>query len=134
MIEIDGLVSGVFASNMNICQKKLPNNATEDAKTEHGKKRDAALAELLKLAANSYSGRYHFLPPCQSFAGGLLNFQKVQSIPVREFSEKFTKHGTITTEFLKDIVSRFAAYYARQGQPNFEINKMVERLIGESSN
>lgn len=134
IVEIDSFEKGVIASNVNICRKQLPDGAADGAKAEHLNKRNAALIELGRLVGNSYSNRYHFLPPCENFPGGLLNFQKIQSIVIADFSKAFTKHGTITTGFLKDIISRFSAYYARQGQPNFESEKIIERMIKPSQN
>lgn len=133
IVEVESFESGIMLSEVN-CYKALSKKLSQGGREKEIVDRDVekqatALDNLIKLAGNSYSNRYHFLPSCQNFPGGLLNFQKVNSLPFAEFSGGFKKHGTITSVFLKDIVSRFAGYYARQGQPGFESERLVQDLI-----
>jgi hypothetical protein len=136
IVEVEGFEAGVMISEVNCykaLEKKLAQPGREDAIVNEDKEKQAkAFDNLIRLAGNSYSNRYHFLPPCQKFPGGLLNFQKVNSIPVADFSRDFKKYGTITSGFLKDIVSRFAGYYARQGQPGFESERLIQDLIKQA--
>jgi hypothetical protein len=133
VVEVESFRTGIMVDKVNgykKVSKKLDAEADDEHKTAANKESQSkALAELRKLTGNSYSNRYHFLPKCQSFPGGLLNFQKVESIELREFSTNHQKQGTITSSFLKDIVARFAAYYARQGQPDFDSKLMIEDLL-----
>lgn len=81
------------------------------------------------LVKNSGSLRYHFLPPCNSFKGGFIDFQQI-------FSEKndsvvnikYKKVSSISSKFVKDIIARFSNYYARQGQPDINFDEMVEYI------
>lgn len=129
LVEIESLREGVFATNLNLCKRQPEATPTGDEKVEFEKKQRSAREVLIRLACNSYGNRYHFLPPSRNFEGGLLNFQKVQSVKFTEFGKNFTKIGSISDKFIKDIVSRFASYYARQGQPNFECEKIISGLI-----
>jgi hypothetical protein len=75
-----------------------------------------------KLKANKSNLKYHFLPETILFQGGFINFQHIVSIPIIEIinKEKFEVECVITNPFRKDIISRFANYFSRQGQPSFE--------------
>ena len=66
-------------------------------------------------------GYYHWLPSTGFFEGGFLNFRKLSTIAPGDFGESFEPASIqIAPSFLKDIVSRFSSYYARQGQPGIE--------------
>ena len=125
----DGVMKSLVGSYRNLLSKPPFEDPSSAAARTHQVKLDKARQDLEKLVSNAYAGRYHFLPPAQGFKGGLVNFQKINSIPLKEFKEGFTSLGTITTAFLKDIVARFSSYYARQGQPNFEVGKLIESLL-----
>lgn len=133
IIEVESFRTGVMLDKLNsykILSKKLADESTDEVATIiNQKNKEQAYKELSGLAGNSYANRYHFLPPCQAFEGGLLNFQKVNSIRLKEFTKSYRKLGTIAPGFLKDIVARFATYYARQGQPSFECNRLIEELL-----
>lgn len=84
---------------------------------------------LKSLIQNSYSNKYHFLPKYKSIGAGLINFQKINSIRVKDFNENFTRIAAINSSFTKDIVSRFSYYYSRQGSPDFKIDEVYQTLI-----
>lgn len=69
---------------------------------------------------------YHFLPSYTDFSGGLIDFQDIQSIDVANIS--LEKVATVTSQFAKDISSRFTLYYARQGQPNLNSEMIINAL------
>jgi CheY-like chemotaxis protein len=70
--------------------------------------------------------RYHYLPPYLNENGYVIDFQKLQSI---DFEEKIVTVASISSPFIKDIISRFSNYYSRQGQPTFNQDSIVEKLI-----
>ena len=74
------------------------------------------------LKRNNLDLKFHFLPETVLFQGGFVNFQHILSIPIKEFEnkEKLEVECVITNPFRKDIISRFASYFSRQGQPAFE--------------
>ncbi len=69
--------------------------------------------------------RYHYLPPLKSDDGFIIDFQDITSVP---FSDALERVATISAPFIKDIISRFSNYYARQGQPTFNQDEIVRRL------
>ena len=92
---------------------------------------------LQRLAGNNYAFYYHWLPPVKfkisdhgslNFDGGFLNFRKLEALSKKNFNAKFTESLIqISPSFVKDIVSRFSSYYARQGQPDIDSTDFVTR-------
>ena len=71
---------------------------------------------------------YHWLPQTDFFEGGILNFRKLTTLDEDDFNGKFGKPTIqISPFFVKDIVARFASYYARQGQPDIDSEDFVTR-------
>ncbi len=71
---------------------------------------------------------YHWLPETDFFEGGVLNFRKLTTWHKDEFDQKFGKPTIqISPFFIKDIVSRFSSYYARQGQPEIDNKDFIDR-------
>ena len=71
---------------------------------------------------------YHWLPETDFFEGGILNFRKLKTLNEDNFEEKFGKPVIqISPSFVKDIISRFSSYYARQGQPDIDSEAFVAR-------
>lgn len=83
--------------------------------------------ELEEAFRNNKSAYYHWLPKTDFFEGGFLNFRKLSSLSGEEFNERFEKPAVqISPSFVKDMVARFSAYYARQGQPDIDSEHFVE--------
>ncbi|MFD1402992.1 hypothetical protein [Robinsoniella peoriensis] len=75
---------------------------------------------------NNGKSRYHLLPPCTLFHGGLVDFQMVQSISTEDFNENASVVASINPVFHKDIQARFSHYYGRQGQPQLSKDNIIE--------
>ena len=89
-----------------------------------GSKSKSKVTELCRNRRN----HYHWLPETDFFEGGILNFRKLISLNKENFGEKFAKPEIqISPSFVKDIVSRFSSYYARQGQPDIDSEDFVIR-------
>ena len=92
---------------------------------------------LQRLAGNNHTFYYHWLPPVKfkisddeslDFDGGFLNFRKLEALSMKKFRAKFGDPLIqISPFFLKDIVSRFSTYYARQGQPDIDSEDFITR-------
>lgn len=81
--------------------------------------------ELEKVYKNNKSGYYHWLPKVDFFDGGVLNFRKVSTYTEEELGRNFEEPMLqISPAFVKDMVSRFSSYYARQGQPDIDHEKV----------
>lgn len=85
--------------------------------------------ELQSAYKNKMKNYYHWLPTTSIFAGGFMNFRKVSTLPKDGFDERFNKPSIqISGFFVKDIVARFSAYYARQGQPDIDVDRILAAL------
>ena len=92
---------------------------------------------LQRLSRNSHTFYYHWLPPVKfkisddeflDFDGGFLNFRKLEALSMTKFRTRFEKPAIqISPFFVKDIVSRFSSYYARQGQPDIDSEDFIVR-------
>ena len=70
---------------------------------------------------------YHWLPKTNFFDGGILNFRKLTTYNKGDFDKNFGKPTIqISPFFVKDIVSRFSSYYARQGQPDIDNKDFID--------
>lgn len=84
-------------------------------------------SKVTELCRNRHQ-YYHWLPETKFFEGGILNFRKLKTLNEDNFEEKFGKPTIqISPSFVKDIVSRFSSYYARQGQPDIDNDDFVTR-------
>ena len=71
-----------------------------------------------KLKRNGDSNCFHWLPECDAVKGGFVDFRRLEAVPLEEFNDKFDHlSARVAPSFVKDIVSRFSTFYARQGQP-----------------
>jgi hypothetical protein len=78
--------------------------------------------EIKKRRNNSLELYLHWLPKTLEFNGGFLNFRKITTITVDEYNKSYEKPFIqIAPSFIKDIISRFSSFYARQGQPDIDI-------------
>lgn len=62
--------------------------------------------------------RFHYLPEFNIMTNNIIDFQNIITISKDDING-FERKASISSPFLKDIIARFSAYYARQGQPNF---------------
>lgn len=83
---------------------------------------------LKNLLKNNCSPQYYYLPKSHSFDGGLIDFQRLTSYKKKQFDIDFEIYGTVTSSFMKDITAKFSFYYSRQGSPDFELEKMINKL------
>ena len=75
----------------------------------------------LKTAiTNNKSNYFHCLPETDLFPLGFMNFRHLSVVSDEELLERFPlpSMAQISPPFVKDMVARFASYYARQGQPD----------------
>lgn len=90
-------------------------------------KRKKALLPTIKNNTKEY---YHWLPQNSIFEGGYINFRKVINYSPSELDTLFhTPELRVQDSLVKDILSRFSSYYARQGQPDFDFDKEAEFII-----
>lgn len=73
------------------------------------------------IIKNNKGNHYHWLPDNELYKGGRLNFRKVVTCDPQELDTKYVFINVkIQETFARSILQRFSAYYARQGQPDFD--------------
>ena len=80
--------------------------------------------DLIKYQRNTKNLYYCWLPKTSCFNNGaVINFRRVSTYSQEELDKSFNSPVIqVASPFLKDIISRFSSYYARQGQPDININ------------
>ena len=92
------------------------------------RRRQSKENRLRDIFNNNYTDYYHWLPKTDFFAGGFLNFRKLNALNKNDFDKKFGNPTIqISPFFVKDIVSRFSSFYARQGQPDIDSQNFIDR-------
>ena len=77
---------------------------------------DAGRQNRLKRNNDSYC--FHWLPAAHGVSGGFVDFRRLRTVRWDEFDGDFDHlDARVAPSFVKDIVSRFSTFYARQGQP-----------------
>ncbi len=77
--------------------------------------------------------RYHFVPPYKDIPAGFIDFQTLKSLSEDEIKDNHDRIATISPLFMRDIVARFSRYYARQGQPDLDIDKIIQEMLPDES-
>ena len=102
--------------------------------SEGRKKREKMEEKLKEISRNNYTFYYHWLPKANCFPSGFLNFRKLETLNKNDFDEKIEQPLIqISPFFVKDIVSRFSSYYARQGQPDIDNKVFVDSHTQQQS-
>ena len=80
--------------------------------------------DLIKYQRNTKNLYYCWLPKTSCFNNGaVINFRRISTYDQVELNSSFDVPVIqVASPFLKDIISRFSSYYARQGQPNINID------------
>lgn len=122
---IEGKDMEFVTQQKRILTAALPADATNEQK----KKKDEARNLLERLLKNSLHFKYHFLPPTAQFPGGFINFQKVTTVQLSGIDAEFERVVSVTEKFAKDLIARFSHYYARQGQPDLNIEDLMKKIL-----
>src|SRR5690606_34971045 len=113
LVTIEPINNTIAGEKLRILKKGI----AESEKLEEAK------LDLQKIIHNTYSNKYHYLPKYKDIEGGLVNFQKLHSLRVKDFERCFARVASINGGFTKDIVARFSYYYSRQGSPDFDTDE-----------
>lgn len=116
----------IIDSNNNKKLKKRNLNKTDSQTGSQGEYLSKNKEQdLIKYHGNTKNLYYHWLPKTRYFNNGaVINFRRVSTYSQEELDKSFNGPVIqVASPFLKDIISRFSSYYARQGQP--DINFMI---------
>ncbi|MCD2260205.1 response regulator [Psychroserpens luteolus] len=89
---------------------------------------------LNRFVGNNSGGNFHFIPKHNEIEAGLIDFQDKTTVSVATVERKLdnkecVRLATVSMPFLKDIISRYSNYYARQGSPDFDVDEIFESLF-----
>ena len=113
--EVEGYDQNIISSFV----KKLKKANDETSRNiEEGK--------ILKLITNNFAQQYFYLPQTSIFPGGVINFRKLTTLKLSDLTEKYSRIGNLSNQFVKDLVARFSFYYSRQGAPDFDFNSLLK--------
>jgi len=82
--------------------------------------------KVLEKIIRGQSDKYVFLPKYRQIVPGVVALQSLVTWSLAEFMAA-DRLATVTGAFLKDIQSRFAAYYGRQGQPDLDKKDLLKK-------
>lgn len=80
---------------------------------------------------------FHFIPKCGSIDAGLIDFQEKTTVNAVNIDQSIKdkiiiRIATVSYPFLKDIIARYANYYARQGSPDFDVTEVYNSITPAS--
>lgn len=84
--------------------------------------------ELRELCTQPPNHRY-CLPSTKDFAGGIVNFEILESIDKNVFMHDLDSYRLvyrIAPHFMKDMIAKFGAGYSRQGQPEIKTDALLQ--------
>jgi len=70
--------------------------------------------------------KYIFLPRYKKLFASIVDLQNLYTVDFNDFN-KYDRLATVASPFLKDIQSRFSAYFGRQGQPDMDKKELLKK-------
>lgn len=112
-----------------VCEIANHDEVNEKVASKSTKRKDKK-ADIQDAIKNNLTDYYHWLPCNTLFCGGYINFRNVITYPPEEFIAEYGSPVVKVQEyFVKNILNRFSAYYARQGQPDFDFKTEATLIL-----
>lgn len=132
IIELEDKIAKCIEENnfLNSNKYLIEKNKYLELKFKKQNDKNITLEKIKKICTNNYKLSWHFLPCTNRFCGGIIDFTDIQSINMTDIKDGsvYSRECSISSGFIKDITARFSQYYARQGQPNFNIESILKSL------
>jgi hypothetical protein len=93
-------------------------------------KKEDLLIDLMKNTRNTNYGfpdRYHYLPGVWDIPDLVVDFQKLELIPLTEICS-YKRLATLASPFAESLYSRFLRYLGRLGTPDLNIDAVIEQM------
>ncbi len=91
-----------------------------------GKKPESAGREMRSYATQGHSTSTHFLPPCGDKGPWLVDFREIRAEPSANVPILLnSRFGSISSQFVPNLVQRYAAYLGRIGQPDIDHSYLI---------
>lgn len=138
LLELDGTTYVVVTPRCNLARDPYPANIllaickpmtkewAELRSRFEGKKPESAGREMHSYATQGHSTSTHFLPPCGERGPWLVDFREIQAEPSTNVPKLLeSRFGTISSQFIPNLVQRYAAYLGRIGQPDIDHDYLI---------
>lgn len=100
------------------------------ALAKNAETRKKVKSKLEGLYGNNFTNYYHYLPQINIFDGGFINFRRAKAIEISTYTHDYENIKIqVSSPFIKDILSRFSSYYARQGQPVINSKNSITSIL-----
>lgn len=114
-----------------VCEIDNHDRVNEAIASKSTKRKDKK-ADIQDAIKNNLADYYHWLPSNTLFCGGYINFRNVVTYPPEDFIKEYGMPIVKVQEyFVKNILNRFSAYYARQGQPDFDFKTEATSILNK---
>jgi len=90
-----------------------------------------ARENILKRIISGQWDKYVFIPEYKELYAAVIDLQNLYTINFSNYLAEYNRIATISNSFLKDIQSRFASYYGRQGQPDLDKSGLIKKHKSE---
>lgn len=87
--------------------------------------------DINKLVKNNGSDNLYWLSNYfDTFSGGFVNFRKIKTESFENLLDdnKYQKIIKLQDNFVKSLLSKFSIYYNRQGQPDFDFERVTDEI------
>jgi CheY-like chemotaxis protein len=121
--------NGAFKTDRILLVEIEPETFVVDSALKDIRKIEKRQDKLKNICGNNHTNYFHWLPRTSFADGGFVNFRKLTTLSKSECEESFSAPVVqISPPFVKDIVSRFSSFYARQGQPDIDSRYFVNQM------
>ena len=124
---------GVFKTDKVQLAELAPFEDVRDKALNGIVKTDKKISKLSELLKNNYAEYYHWLPDSVGFIGGFINFRWTLSVPRDDMQTDFEEPlAQLSAPYVKELIARYSAFYARQGQPDLDFEGLAVKLVPPS--
>jgi CheY-like chemotaxis protein len=140
LLELDGTTYVVVTPRCNLARDPYPDHIMlalcstmadkwSELRTQlRGNKKDNASAgkKMQLYATQGHATSTHFLPPCGDKGPWLVDFREIRTETSTSVPKLLkARFGTISSQFVPNLIQRYAAYLGRIGQPDIDHNYLV---------
>jgi hypothetical protein len=114
------------------CDPEMEWRAIEEATRRNGGVVSATSKEKIGRLVTHKSISLHFIPPCDARGPWNVNFRRLITKVQNEVESLIVgRFASISPQFLPNLMSRFAAYLGRYGQPDLDVEELAKYVSGE---
>jgi hypothetical protein len=96
---------------------------------DDAKKQEDAAKELHLYASQGHTIGTHFLPPCGERGPWLVDFREIMTVGNAEVPSLLeNRFASVASQFVPNLVQRFAAYLGRIGQPDLDCEVLRQQV------